>query len=115
MENNTNNTLPAEVYGEIKQKAQEEYKSAKIEFSDTWALGFHDGYIAGATEYAQWKAKYNELECSHADYKEETELLRVKLEQAKKLLEKVVKMGWIPVDSPLRNDIKTFLEEPNWI
>lgn len=47
----------------IKQEAEADFKNAKVEWSETYALGRHDGYIAGATaEHDRAKVLVDALE-----------------------------------------------------
>jgi hypothetical protein len=90
MENNTNNTLPASVQEQIEKESLAKYK---CKLNGTASHYNHQnacrkGYIAGATEYA------------------------LKLEQAKKLLERILSRyneGILP-EWTIYNDIKTFLD-----
>jgi hypothetical protein len=80
----TNNTLPAEVLEEILKNAPA-FQANDTDFSK----GKRHGYIAGATEYAQWKVKYDLAK----DY----------------LKELIEECHWqLPED--YINDIKTFLD-----
>lgn len=74
MEQN-NNTLPEEVLAQIEKEA-EVYSEKKmdhlyniIEYNTFGDL--NSGYIAGATEYAPWKVKYDELKASYDKLKGE--------------------------------------------
>jgi hypothetical protein len=93
MENNINNTLPADIKKQIEQEAEKKYPTVEIQssldvYTDEDRKEFEQkAYIAGATEYAP------------------------KLEQAKKLLEKVLVMNemWGDLPGEFINEVKTFL------
>jgi hypothetical protein len=147
----TNNTLPVEVQESIKgdaakytNKRDESLRSRSKDYGRRMAMldGLEEGYIAGATEYAQWKVKYdelikeveqlrqwkneaiailnpiwdyadNEMNIPLGKSKTDAVLERAKkLEQAKKLLEKVIsedELDFFGVSTELYNDIKSFL------
>lgn len=79
---NNNTHLPADVHLEIDTKANEYVAMPGVEFSRASA----DGYIAGATEYAQWKVKYDNL-------KREADKLRQWKREACLIIDPIIEYG----------------------
>jgi hypothetical protein len=108
MENNTNNTLSAEVIKDIQGKAEEYINSYEDEGTE------YSAYIAGATEYA---LKLIKCDKANSALQEENRRLLEQIKKAKRLLKRVqnnfsgtVEMSERKSDRRLFAEIKTFLD-----
>lgn len=63
--------LPSEILNQINKDAREKIKRlpANNTFDIGYLEGYESGYIAGATEYAEWKLKYDELKAEDEELK----------------------------------------------
>ena len=104
----SNNTLPAEVQEQIEQEAKDFKKKPHYKNGDPLSCSpqiyLERGYIAGATEWAVWKVKYDEL-------KGEVDDLKRWKREACMVIDPIIEYGQGHKDAKLGRSITEFVIE----